>query len=193
MKYYFMVYPYDMAKFQEHLAIMRYEKYQRDNNHEVQIKLQWAGKYPGQSQATLEAIGFQSSQEKLLKNTLGFITSNIQTLYEQALSAMLPVFGPAGVGSCTENGVVTTLMDLHKARFERDFIPKLQINLNDMKDDIAIFSFILRLKYEYEALEDGCEFVFDHDKLLFWGDGNMENHIYDYADEIRNGVNCEFL
>lgn len=188
-----MIYPYDMAKFQEHLAVMHHERYGRDNNHIVQIKLQWAGKYAGQSWATLEVIGFQSSQEKLLQNTLGFITNNFQTLYEQALSAMLPVFGPAGVGSCTENGVVTTLMDLHKARFEEDFIHTLQINLSDVKDDIAIFSFLLRLKFEYEAPENGCEFVFDHDKLLFWGDGNTGNHIYDYADEFWNGVNCEFL
>ena len=106
--------------------------------------------------------------------------------------AMLPVFGPAGVGSETEHGVVKTLADLHKARSEQDFIRTIQINLNDVKDDIAVFSFISQLEYEYEAPEDGCEFVFDHDRLLFWGDGNTGDHIFDYADKFWNGSRCEF-
>lgn len=188
-----MTYSYDIAKFQEHLANMRHEKYGRRDEYEVRLDLQWGGKYPGHSRAIMAAIGFQRGQEELLRNTLGFVTSHIQVLYEEALKAMLPVFGPAGVGSNTRSGVVKTLEDLHRARSEMDCIRLLQINLNDVKDDIGAFSLKLQLKYEYDAPESGCEFVFDHDKLLFWGDGNMGNHIYDYADEIWGGVNCEFL
>lgn len=172
--------------------MMRHEKYNRAEKYQVRIDLQWDGAYSGHSQAILQVIQFREEKEELLRNTLGFITSHIQTLYETTLDAMLPVFGSTGVGSCTEYGVVKTLADLHNARMGPDFIDWIAINLDDVKDDIAVFSFTTRLKYEYEAPEDGCEFVFDHDRLLFWGDGNMGNHIYDYADEFWGGSNCEF-
>ena len=187
-----MIYPYDEAAFQNHLAIMRHEKYERFEKYRVRIKLKWDGPYSGRSQAILCAIGFQEGREELLKNTLGFVTGHIRTLYETSLETMLPVFGPAGVGSETEHGVVKTLADLHNARSEQDFIRTIQINLKDVKDDIAVFSFISELEYEYEAPEDGCEFVFDHDQLLFWGDGNTGDHIFDYADKFWNGSRCEF-
>lgn len=179
-----MIYPYDETKFQEHLAIMHHEKYKRSEEYHVWINLQWDGPYSGHSQAILQTIGFQEGREELLKNTLGFVTGHIRTFYETSLEAMLPVFGSTWVGSNTEHGVVKTLEDLHNARSEEDFIRMIQINLNDVKGSIAVFSFISLLKYEYEAPEDGCEFVFDHDQLLFWGDGNTGDHIYNYADEF---------
>ena len=188
-----MIYFYDKSKFLEHLAIMCHEQYRQQEKYRVRIDLQWGGLYSGHSQEDLNAIGFQKGQEELLRNTLGFVTEHIHILYEEMLKAMLPVFGATGVGENTEAGVVKTLEDLHNARMAMDFINTLQINLNDVKEDIGVFSLILRLRYEYDAPEDGCEFVFDHDRLLFWGDGNTGNHIYYYADEIRDGVNCEFL
>ena len=189
-----MKYPYDEKKFQKHLAIMRHEKYQQYEKYRVRINLKWGGEYPGHSQAILTPIGFQDGREELLRNTLGFITGNFQTLYEKTLEAMLQVFGSAGVGSRTENGVVKSLADLHEARAEQNFISLVQINLDDVKDDIAVFSFISELKYEeYETPEDGCEFVFDHDRLLFWGDGNMGEHIFDYGNEFWKGRNSEFV
>ena len=187
-----MIYPYEDTKFQEHLAIMHHEKYKRSEEYHVWINLQWDGPYSGHSQAILQTIGFQEGREELLKNTLGFVTGHIRTLYETSLEAMLPVFGSTWVGSNTEHGVVKTLEDLHNARSEEDFIRMIQINLNDVKGSIAVFSFISLLKYEYEAPEDGCEFVFDHDQLLFWGDGNTGDHIYNYADEFWKGSRCEF-
>ena len=66
------------------------------------------------------------------------------------------------------------------------------IKLDDEKGDIAVFSLLTQLRYEYHAPEDGCEFVFDHDKVIFWGDGNMGQHLFDYTDDFWGGTGCEF-
>ena len=188
-----MTYPYDEAKFQEHLAMLRHPKYKRDDAHQLRLDLRWDGDYPGESTAIVELLSPWEGKEELLRNTLGFITGNIGALYEATLAAMLPVFGPAGVGSNTEQGPVKTKADLHKARDPQDVIRMVFIKPDDVKGDIAVFSLLTQLRYEYEAPEDGCEFVFDHNKVIFWGDGNMGQHLYDYADDFWGGTECEFL
>ncbi|MDE7325998.1 MAG: hypothetical protein K2N63_06965 [Lachnospiraceae bacterium] len=188
-----MKYPYDEKKFQKHLAIMHHEKYEQYEKYRVRINLKWGGEYPGHSHAILIPIGFHDGREELLRNTLGFITGNFQTLYEKTLEAMLHVWA-CGSGKPNRKRGVKSLADLHEVRAEQDFIRLVQINLNDVKDDIAVFSFISELKYkEYDVPEDGCEFVFDHDRLLFWGDGNMGEHIFDYGNEFWKGKNSEFV
>ncbi len=72
---------------------MRHEKYEQYEKYRVRIPLKWGGEYPGHSKAILNAISFRDGQEALLKNTLGFITGHIQTLYEETLEAMLPKMG----------------------------------------------------------------------------------------------------
>ena len=163
-----MTYPYDEAKFQEHLAMLRHPKYKRDDAHQLRLDLRWDGDYPGDSTAIVELLSPWEGKEELLRNT-------------------------AGVGSNTEQGPVKTKADLHKARDPQDVIRMVFIKPDDVKGDIAVFSLLTQLRYEYEAPEDGCEFVFDHNKVIFWGDGNMGQHLYDYADDFWGGTGCEFL
>lgn len=188
-----MEYPYSEAEFQACIAMLRHPQYKRREKYQVRLDLAWDGVYPGRSQAIMEIIGPWAGKEELLRNTLGFITGNIRTLYEETLKAMLPVFGPAGVGAETEHGVVKTLADLHNARDPQDVIRSVFIKPDDVKGDIAVFSLITQLRYEYHAPEDGCEFVFDHDKVIFWGDGNMGEHLYDYNSDFWGGTGCEFI
>lgn len=187
-----MEYFYDEAKFREHLDMLRHPQYNRHEKYRLRLKLRWDGDYSGSSTAIVELLSPWEGKEELLRNTLGFITGNIQALYEETLRAMLPVFGPAGVGAETERGVVKTMEDLHEARDSQDCIRIVLIKLDDEKGDIAVFSLLTQLRYEYHAPEDGCEFVFDHDKVIFWGDGNMGQHLFDYADDFWGGTGCEF-
>ena len=188
-----MVYPYDEALFQQHLAVLRHPRYNRYEGHCLRLDLSWGGEYPGQSTAILQLLSPWEGREELLQNTLGFITGNIQALYEETLKVMLPVFGSTGVGEETESGVVKTLGDLHNAREPQDVIRFVSIKPDDVKGDIAVFSLLTQLRYEYHAPEDGCEFVFDHDRVIFWGDGNMGQHLYDYDSDFWGGTGCEFL
>ena len=188
-----MTYPYDEAKCQEHLAMLRRPQYRRDDAHQLRLGLRWGGDYSGESTAIVELLSPWEGKEELLRNTLGFITGNIGALSEATLAAMLPVFGPAGVGANTERGPIKTKADLHEARDKQNCIRWVLIKPDDVKEDIAVFSLLTRLRYEYEAPEDGCEFVFDHNKVIFWGDGNMGQHLYDYADDFWGGTGCEFL
>ena len=164
-----MTYPYDETKFREHLEMLHHPKYNRDEAHQLRLELSWGGDYPGSSTAIVELLSPWEGKEELLRNTLGFITGNIRALYEETLRAMLPVFGSAGVGEETESGVVKTLADLHRARDEQDCIRFVFLKPDDVKEDIAVFSLLTQLRYEYHAPEDGCEFVFDHNKVIFWG------------------------
>ena len=85
---------------------------------------------------------------------------------------------------------------MNAIREKEDFLPRIHINLDDIKEDIAVFSIFLQLRnsMNFNAPE-GCEFVFDHNTLLFWGDENPGEHIWDYNAEFWgevNGVKCEF-
>ena len=140
-----MTYPYEEAKFQEHLAMLRHPQYERDEAHQLRLDLRWDGDYPGESTAIVELLSPWEGKEELLRNTLGFITGNIGALYEATLAAMLPVFGPAGVGSNTEQGPVKTKADLHKARDPQDVIRMVFIKPDDVKGDIAVFSLLTQL------------------------------------------------
>lgn len=188
-----MKYRFDETAFNELMDIRKHEKYEEDETHRMRIHMSWNGEFSGQSCPVLMIMGQSEGKEAILKNTLGFITGHIQILYEEMLKAMLPVFGTMGIGIRTDKGLVKSMADLHFAREPKDFIYRIHINPDDVKDDIGIFSLFLWLRSDYGAPENGCEFVFDHEKLLFWGDGNTGEHIYDYNSDFWGGGQCEFL
>jgi len=75
-----MTYPYDEAKFQEHLAMLRHPKYKRDDAHQLRLDLRWEGAFPERSTAILQLLSPWEGKAELLRNTLGFITGNIGAL-----------------------------------------------------------------------------------------------------------------
>ena len=190
-----MEYYFDESTFRELLAMMHHDKYEQDEIHRMRVDLSWTGDFSGQSRAVLIVMGGLDNKETILKNTLGFITGHIQSLYEEMLGAMLSLFSSMGA-DITKSNVVKTLSDMNAIREKEDFLPRIHINLDDIKEDIAVFSIFLQLRnsMNFNAPE-GCEFVFDHNTLLFWGDENPGEHIWDYNAEFWgevNGVKCEF-
>lgn len=154
-----------------------------ENEEEINFSISWNGEFANEITSILEVYGYNESKKKVLKNTLLYIHNNMQQIYENMLSALLPTL--INWGMCEKNGSgkkVMSVQELDAAKYENDFIDVIQINCEDEIDGYAYYSIIFSVDYRKFGYDDGMEVVFFKDKVIYWSDGNTREYLFEFRE-----------
>lgn len=124
-----------------------------------------------------------------VKNTIQYIQENFDHIYQVMLETLLPTLIKWNVPDCENGGPITTIQQIHGNRqtneiagMEAGCITKLQLNCRYQKDDMVYYSFLYRIN----PFEDGFEVVFWKDRVVFFGDGNPQDAIFEFDNQYKN-------
>lgn len=132
-----------------------------------------------------------------VKNTIAYIRENFDHIYEAMLGKLLPTLVDWNAQDCETGEPVTTIQQFHKNRttkviagMEAWCITNIQLNCQYQKDDMVVYSMIYSSEVaaeggRYPASEDGFEVVFWKDRAISFYDGNMEEQIFDFANDVK--------
>ncbi len=124
-----------------------------------------------------------------VKNTIQYIQENFDHIYQVMLETLLPTVREWGIPDCEANEPIKTIQQIHGNRqtsdvagMEAGCITNLQLNCRYQKDDMVYYSFL----YRFNPIEDGFEVVFWKDRVVFFGDGNPEDAIFEFDNQYKN-------
>lgn len=132
---------------------------------------------------------FNEKKEIIVKNTLGFISENFNSIYENMLKTLVETFKNWDIydNDNKEDYYVKTEEDLDKMRYDGNFIETIIINCNELENEFAYYSFKFIFNYCRFGYDDGAEVVMYKDKVIFWADGNSMEYIYNFKEILEAG------
>lgn len=120
-----------------------------------------------------------------VKNTILYIQENFDHIYRVMLDTLLPVLIKWEVQNHETKEPITTIQQLHDAReiyetagMESGCIKNIQLNCQYQKDDMVFYSMIYRPNWS----DDGFDVVFWKDHVVFIGDGNQQDAIFEFEN-----------
>ncbi|WP_027625967.1 hypothetical protein [Clostridium lundense] len=136
---------------------------------------------------------FSEEKEQIVKNTLKFILENFDAIYENMLKILVKTFKNWDIydHENNEDYQINIEEDLHKMRYDGNFINTIIINCNEIENEFAYYSFKFEFNYCRFGYDDGVEVVMYKDKVIFWADGNSMEYIYSFKEILESYNNYQ--